>query len=116
MKNIKIYEQYLGDTPIETPDTKFEIETTDFKAVDAIEGDSQANYEVIFKNADGKNTRMEIAGASNPKFVEDEMMSIIPMIKDSSSDGREYKVIGFYEEIPDSGRQFELKRLSVEEK
>lgn len=124
MKHLKIYEQYLkeipvekipiGETILEDPEKSvhFETETTDFKSTP---DNTEGNYIVFFKNSDGQDTTMEIAGANNPEFIGDKMVSSIEMIPDSSSDGKTYSVVGYYEEIPNSGGQYELKKVLIEE-
>jgi len=128
MKHLKIYEQYLEETPIEeipigeTPvktiiedpeeSVHFETETTNFKSTS---DNTEGNYIVYFKNSEGQDTTMEIAGAHNPEFIGDKMIGTIEMIPDSSSDGKTYSVIGYYEEIPNTDGQYELKKLLIEE-
>ena len=36
------------------------------------------------------------------------------MIPDSSSDGREYSVVGYYDEVPETSGAYELKKVLIE--
>jgi hypothetical protein len=115
MKYLRIYEQYSTEAmPMEDPmsDVHFEAETTDFRPTD---GNSEGNYIVNFQNADGEDTTIEIAGASEPEYVGSSMVSNIEMIEDSSSDGRRYSFVGYYDEVPGQDGAYELKKVLVEE-
>ena len=129
MKNLKIYEQYLTDTPIAKGETRieperapmeveapsagahFEAETEDFRsAPDNAEG----NYIARFENAEGEETTIELCGASSPEFIGGSMVSNLEVVRDSSSDGKEYSAVGYFKEIPDSGKEYELKKILIE--
>ena len=43
------------------------------------------------------------------------MISSIDMIADSSSDGKQYSIIGYYDELTGTGGAYELKKVLVEE-
>ena len=115
MKHLRIYEQYAEEVmPMEdtATDVHFETETTDFRPTDM---NSEGNYIVTFQNANGEDTTIEIAGASEPEYVGDSMVSNIEMIEDSSSDGRRYSIVGYYDEVPGQDGEYELKKVLVEE-
>jgi hypothetical protein len=90
----------------------YEVESTDIKSTD---GSTEGNYFVNFLNAEGKDTTIEIAGAADPEFVGDSMVSDIEMIPDSSSDGRNYSIIGYYDKILEPGSPYELKKVLISE-
>jgi len=132
MKYLKIYEQYLeenplkeisiGEVPLKSPretivedpeeSVHFETETTNFKSTPY---NTEGNYIVYFKNSEGQDTTIEIAGAHNPEFIGNKMISAIEVIPDSASDGKTYSVVGYYEEIPNTSGQYELKKILIEE-
>jgi hypothetical protein len=43
------------------------------------------------------------------------MISNIEMIEDSSSDGKKYSIVGYYDEVPDQEGEYELKKVLIEE-
>jgi len=115
MKHIKIYEAF-NDTEMayatESPDVgQFETETTDFSPIDQGEGD----YIVNFTNAEGEKTTIEIGHAISPEYTGSSMISSIDMVPDSSSDGKQYSVIGYYDEVPGSMGAYELKKVLIGE-
>lgn len=125
MKHLQLFEQYVEIpqskieryTEVASDTTKgapihFETETTDFKSA---QGDTEGNYIVSFKNASGEDTTIEIAGASDPEFTGDAMISKIEMIPGSSSDGKEYSVVGYYEELEGTLGAYDLKKVLIEE-
>jgi len=115
MKHLRIYEQYSPEAmPIEDTmsDVHFETESTDFVNTN---GNSEGNYIVTFQNADGENTTIEIAGATNPEYVGDSMIGNTEMIQDSSSDGRAYSAVGYYDKVPGGHGAYELKKVLIEE-
>jgi len=117
MRHIRIYEQFdVASAPemIEDPEqgTHFESESTDFRpTTDEEEGE----YVVNFVNPDGEETTINIGSAKEPEYVGDSMVSSIDMVQDSSSDGKQYSIMGYYDEIPDTGGAYELKKVLVEE-
>lgn len=129
MRHLKIYERFLNESEMEVMaprsgvgvmDTErgmgskgsFETESTDFTPTsEAEEGD----YIVKFSNAEGEEVTVTIGHAIDPEYVGKKMISAIEMIPDSSSDGREYSFVGYYEEIPDSAGAYELKKVLIEE-
>ena len=116
MKYLKIYEQFASEVmPMEEPQataTNYEVESTDIKSTD---GSTEGNYFVNFVNVEGEDTTMEIAGAADPEFVGDSMVSDIEMIPDSSSDGRNYSIIGYYDKLSEPGAPYELKKVLISE-
>ena len=117
MKHLRIYEQYSTEAmpmPMEDTmsDVHFETESTDFRPTDV---NSEGNYIVNFQNVDGEDTTIEIAGASNPEYVGSTMISNIEMIEDSSSDGKKYSIVGYYDEVSDQEGEYELKKVLIEE-
>jgi|LauGreDrversion4_2_1035121.scaffolds.fasta_scaffold01473_9 hypothetical protein len=120
MKHIKVFENFLPATaaeetfPIDTPmaDAHFEAESTEIMTTD---GNTEGNYFVNFTNSEGEKTTIEICGANDPEFLGDSMVSDIEMVPDSSSDGKKYSVVGYYDEIPESGGAYELKKVLIEE-
>ena len=58
---------------------------------------------------------IEIAGASEPEYVGSSMVSNIEMIEDSSSDGKIYSIVGYYDEVPGQDGEYELKKVLLEE-
>jgi len=115
MKHLRIYEQFASEVmPMDTQAAavNYEVESTDIKSTD---GSTEGNYFVNFLNAEGKDTTMEIAGAADPEFVGNSMVSDIEMIPDSSSDGRNYSIIGYYDKISEPGSPYELKKVLISE-
>lgn len=113
MKHIKIYEQFAGEVlPAEQSVANYEVETEDIKPTD---GSTEGNYFILFPNAEGENTTIEIGGAVEPEFVGNSMVSAIEMVPDSSSDGRNYMVTGYYDKLPEPGNAYELKKVLVKE-
>lgn len=122
MKHIKIYESFI-DAPEVGEETKamlpepiqstgFEAESTDFESTsDSEEGD----YKVNFINADGEETTLVIGYANNPEYVGNSMVSSVDMIPGSSSDGREYSIVGYYDESPDFDGAYVLKSVLIGE-
>lgn len=90
----------------------FETETTKFTPT----GDNEeGNYIVNFINPDGENTTISIGHSIDPEYIGSSMISSIEMIPDSSSDGREYSVVGYYDEVPGSEGAYELKKVLIEQ-
>ena len=120
MKHLKIYENFVSETmPMETipmnpgmSNVHFETESEDIISTD---GNSEGNYFVNFMNSESKPTTIEICGASDPEFIGDTMVSTIEMVPDSSSDGKSYSITGYYDEIKDSGKAYQLKKVLIEE-
>jgi hypothetical protein len=120
MKHLKVYENFLSaPTSPETlgtenpmSDVHFEIESEDIISTD---GNTEGNYFVNFTNSEGKPTTIEIGGAVDPEFVGDSMVSTIDMVPDSSSDGKSYGITGYYDEVKDSGKAYQLKKVLIEE-
>lgn len=114
MKHLRIYEDYQEETiPMEDTmnDVHFETESSDIKSITGNEG----NYAVSFTNADGEKTTIEIAGANSPEFMGDSMVSNIEMIPDSSSDGRSYSIVGYYNAVPNGHGAYALDKVLIEE-
>ena len=107
MRHIRIYEQFdMAAAPemIESPElvkgTHFEAETTEFRPTE--------------DNEEGETT-INIGFANEPEYVGNSMISSIDMIADSSSDGKQYSIIGYYDELTGTGGAYELKKVLVEE-
>lgn len=119
MRHIRIYERFnMATDPemLELPEIKsrahFEAETTNFRpTTDEEEGE----YVVIFTNQNGEETTINIMFANNPEYVSNSMISSIDMVADSSSDGKEYSIIGYYNEIEGSSGAYELQKVLLEE-
>jgi hypothetical protein len=119
MRHIRIYEQFdMAAAPemIEAPElgtgSHFEAETTEFRpTTDEEEGE----YVVNFTNHDGEETTINIRFANEPEYVGNTMISSIDMVEDSSSDGKPYSVIGYYDEVTGTGGAYELKKVLIEE-
>ena len=119
MRHIRIYEQFdMAAAPemIESPElvkgAHFEAETTEFRpTTDNEEGE----YVVNFTNPEGEETTINIGFANEPEYVGNSMISSIDMIADSSSDGKQYSIIGYYDELTGTGGAYELKKVLVEE-
>ncbi len=114
MKHLRIYEDYQTETiPMEDSmsDVHFETETSEIKSISGSEG----NYMVSFQNSEGEETTIEIGGANSPEFMGDSMVSNIEMIPDSSSDGKSYSVVGYYDLVPNSHGAYDLKKVLIEE-
>jgi len=115
MKHLKIYENFEPEVmPEIAPEIEvhFETESSDIIPISGSEG----NYKVTFQNSDGEDTTVEIAGAADPEFMGDSMVSSIEMIPDSSSDGKSYSVIGYYDLVPGLHGAYEIKKVLIEEK
>jgi hypothetical protein len=119
MKHIRIYEQFAieADPEIATStelesSSHFETETKDFRpTTDEEEGE----YIVTFNNAEGQETTINIGASKEPEYVGNSMISSIDMIQDSSSDGKQYSVVGYYNEIKGTSGAYELKKVLIEE-
>jgi len=128
MRHLKIYERFLNESEMEVMAPKtglgvmdtergmdnvggFETESTDFIPT----GESESgDYIVKFSNAEGEEVTVTIGHAIDPEYVGKKMISSIEMLPDSSSDGREYTFVGYYEEIPESAGAYELKKVLIE--
>ncbi len=119
MRHIRIYEQFdMVEAPemIEAPELEtgahFEAETTEFRPTrDGEDGE----YVVTFTNPEGEETTINIGSAIEPEYVGGSMISSINMVADSSSDGKEYSIIGYYDEIKGTSGAYELKKVLIEE-
>lgn len=119
MRHIRIYEQFATET---TPDldapaeitaaSQFEVETTDFVATS---DEEEGEYVVNFINAEGEDTTIQVGFANDPEYVGDSMVGSMDMVEDSSTDGKTYTAVGYYDEIPDTGGAFQLKKVLVAE-
>ena len=89
----------------------FEAESTDF--VSTPEG-QEGDYIVKFINPEGEEVTVTVGHAIDPEYMGKKMISAIEMIPDSSSDGRQYSFIGYYDEIPGSAGAYELKKVLIE--
>lgn len=119
MRHIRIYEQFSTEAmpDLDSPAglaaaSHFEAETTNFRATS---DEEEGEYVVTFTNPEGQETTIQIGFANDPEYVGDSMVSSMEMVADSSTDGKEYTAVGYYDEIPDSGGAFELKKVLVEE-
>lgn len=103
----------MGTMPSEigTGGASFEEESTDF--VPTPEG-QEGDYIVKFINPEGEEVTATVGHAIDPEYMGKKMISAIEMIPDSSSDGRQYSFIGYYDEIPDSAGAYELKKILIE--
>lgn len=118
LKHIKIFERYqteevMMDYPEVEKEEGFSTETDLIKPTDPLV--SEGNYIITFRNSEGQDTTLEIAGAASPKYEGEKMVSPIEVIVDSSSDGKSYSVTGHYKEITDSMGQYELEKVVVVE-
>ena len=118
LKHLRIFEDYkteevMMDYPEVEKEVFFTTETDNIKPTDP--SVSEGNYVIMFTNAEGQDTTLEIAGAASPEYKGDKMVSPIEVIKDSSSDGKNYSVVGHYREVPGSMGQYELEKVVVEE-
>jgi|688.fasta_scaffold644418_3 hypothetical protein len=114
MKHLRIYEDYQMETmPVETSmsGTGFETESTEIKSITGSEG----NYMVSFTNSEGEETSIEIGGATSPEFTGDSMVSSIEMIPGSSSDGKSYKITGYYSLSPEGHGAYTLDNVLIKE-
>ena len=129
MKHLRIYESFAREVEMDPvmPDTNmdpmssdmgmemengsFEAESTDF--VSTPEG-QEGDYIVKFINPEGEEVTVTVGHAIDPEYMGKKMISAIEMIPDSSSDGRQYSFIGYYDEIPGSAGAYELKRVLIE--
>lgn len=119
MRHIRIYEQFdMAATPemIEAPGLEsgahFEAETTEFRPT---KEDEEGEYVVNFTNPSGEETTINIRFANEPEYVGNSMISSIDMVEDSSSDGKQYSIIGYYDEVKGTGGAYELKKVLIEE-
>ena len=115
MKHIRIYENFTeeeidGLTSAEETTNTFETESKDFKPTME---DEEGEYLVNFMNADGEETTITIGHAVDPEYTGDKMIAETPMIMDSSSDGREYKVIGYYSKSGDFRGAYNLEKVLI---
>ena len=128
MKHLKIYENYINESgampeidvlapdmdvmdPKNTMTGGFETESTDFIPTKENE---EGDYIVKFSNQEGEEVTVTIGHAIDPEYMGKKMISAIEMIPDSSSDGRQYSFIGYYDEIPGSAGAYELKKVLIE--
>lgn len=119
MKHLKIYESFVGEAEpeiaMDSPENiigTFKTESTEFMPTGE---DQEGDYIVKFTNPEGEETTVSIGHSIDPEYAGKKMISSIEMIPDSSSDGREYKFIGYYDEIPGSNGAYELKKILIEE-
>ena len=115
MRHLQVFENFEPETLPEitsTNEVHFETESSEITPVSGGEG----NYQVAFQNSDGEETTIEIAGAADPEFMGDSMVSAIEMIPDSSSDGKSYGITGYYDLVPNSHGAYELKKVLIEER
>lgn len=128
MRHLKIYESYINESgampgmdvlapdmdvidPTNTTAEGFETESTDFITTKENE---EGDYIVKFSNPEGEEVTVTIGHAIDPEYMGKKMVSAIEMIPDSSSDGREYSFVGYYEEIPGSAGAYELTKVLIE--
>lgn len=132
MKYLRIYESFVRDMDPEVMDTDmdtnvmgrgmetgsgnmgmggFETESTSFSPID---DEKEGDYIVNFVNADGEDTTITIGHAIDPEYVGKTMVSSIDMVPDSSSDGRAYSLVGYYDEVPGAGGAYELRKVLIE--
>ena len=119
MRHIRIYEQFdMAAAPemIEAPElgtgSHFEAETTEFRPTT---DDEEGEYVVNFTNHDGEETTINIRFANEPEYVGNTMISSIDMVEDSSSDGKQYSIIGYYDKSSDVPAGYDLKKVLIEE-
>jgi len=119
MRHIKIYEAFTDavtpdlDAPAELEKAShLEMESSDFRPT---ADDEEGEYVITFNNAEGEETTLQVGFANEPEYVGDSMVASMDMVEDSSSDGRAYTVIGYYDEVPNSGGAFELQKVIIEE-
>ena len=113
MKHVKIYEQFTEEeigqlTSPKQTSGEFETESTDFKPT--LE-DEEGEYVVNFINVDGEETTITIGHAIDPKYTGNAMVSELEMVMDSSSDGREYDIIGYYTKSEDFRGAYNLEKV-----
>jgi hypothetical protein len=116
MRHIKIYEAFTDAevSQLTTPEekaTNFEVESTDFKSLDDTE---EGDYIVNFVNADGEETTMSIGHAIEPEYMGKKMISVIDMVPGSSSDGKEYSIIGYYDKSEDFRGAYNLEKVLIQ--
>jgi hypothetical protein len=117
MRHLRIYENFIGevepeirqDSPMSV--SNFQTESTDFIPT---KEDEEGDYAVKFINAEGEETIVTIGHSIDPEYVGKKMISSIEMIPDSSSDGKEYSFVGYYDEIPGTSGAYELKKVLIE--
>lgn len=117
-KHLKVYEQFTSAEMVDATkerevSNKFETETTDFVPTDI---NAEGDYVVSFTNADGEDCSIVVTGANDPKYSGNTMISTLEVVDDSSSDGKNYSVVGMYDESSDIPGEYELKRVMLEEK
>jgi hypothetical protein len=122
MKHIKIYERFV-DAPVMGSETEtmidspyrtsgFETESMDFESTSDTE---EGAYKVRFTNADGQETTLVMGYANNPEYIGKNMISSADMIEGSSSDGREYSIVGYYDESEGFEGAYILKSVIIAE-
>lgn len=116
MKHIKIYENFTDEevaqlTAPEEAVSHFETESQEFESIDDKE---EGDYIVRFTNAEGEETSITIGHAVDPEYIGGKMISTIDMIPGSSTDGREYSVVGYYKESPDLRGAYTLDKVLIE--
>jgi hypothetical protein len=122
MKHIKIYERFVDapvmgsetETMIDSPyKTKgFETESMDFESTSDTE---EGAYKVRFTNPDGQEATLVMGYANNPEYIGKNMISSADMIEGSSSDGREYSIVGYYDESEGFEGAYILKSVIIAE-
>jgi hypothetical protein len=131
MKHIQIYEKF--ETPysnepevidpmvvartkakeisgVEKP--HFEIETEN---VEDTPGDAAASIIVNFKNSEGVDTVLQLGSPLKPEIVGNTMVSRLEVMPEGNSDGKQYSVIGYFTEVPNTPGAYEVKKALIEE-
>jgi hypothetical protein len=122
MKHIKIYERFV-DAPVMGSETEtmidspyrtsgFETESMDFESTSDTE---EGAYKVRFTNPDGQEATLVMGYANNPEYIGKNMISSADMIEGSSSDGREYSIVGYYDESEGFEGAYILKSVTIAE-
>jgi hypothetical protein len=122
MKHIKIYERFV-DAPVMGSETEtmidspyrtsgFETESMDFESTSDTE---EGAYKVRFTNPDGQEATLVMGYANNPEYIGKNMISSADMIEGSSSDGREYSIVGYYDESEGFEGAYILKSVIIAE-
>lgn len=115
--HIKIYEQFSSEEMVDATkerevSKKYETESTEFIPTDI---NSEGDYIVSFTNSEGKDCTVTVSGANDPKYSGDSMISTLELLPDSSSDGKEYNIVGLYDEASETEGEYELTRIMIEE-
>jgi hypothetical protein len=112
MKNLKLYEDFQEEVPLETKEgIHFEVETDNFTTT---ENNEYGDYEVYFKNSENQETSIKVSVTEIVKSG-DIAMCNLRVIEKSSTDEKNYTAVGYFEESKEMEGALVLKKVLVEQ-